>query len=73
MQAINDNAKCAGQDADGGNVCSDRNRCGRYLRPAGDRQKWEAYWKAGDKCQHYEIVPSEFHVADEEPARVDWD
>lgn len=64
LSAINDKAKCAGQDNTGNHVCSDRNRCGRYLRPAGDRQWWSEFWRAGDSCQSYEIVPVEFHKDD---------
>lgn len=75
LTAINDKAKCAGVDNTGNQVCSDRNRCGRFLRPDGDRQVWNDYWKAGRDCQHYESVSSEHHIVDdiEEPARVEWD
>lgn len=31
---MNDNAKCAGVG------CSLRDGCGRFVRPAGDRQRW---------------------------------
>lgn len=56
-------------------VCSDRNRCGRFLRPEAPGQIFEAHYKAGDHCQHYEIVPSQHHITDdvEEPAKVGWD
>lgn len=75
LKARNDESKCAGQDNTGNNVCADRNRCGRYLRPAGDRQAWNDFWKAGALCQHYEIVPDQYHIDDdaEEPAKVGWD
>lgn len=63
LAARNDLAKCAGQDETGNNVCGDRERCGRYLRPDGDRQAWGNFWKAGKDCQWYEIVPEKFHQA----------
>lgn len=72
LKAINEKVKCAGQDSTGNNLCSDRTRCGRFLRPEGDNQEWLDFWKAGRDCQHYESVPSEYHI-DEEPARVDWE
>lgn len=59
--ADNHNPKCDGQDNTGNNVCGDRNRCGRFLRPSGDRQDVQPFWR--DKnCQHYEIVPSQYHI-----------
>lgn len=68
LQAINDRAKCAGQDKTGNNVCSDRERCGRYVRPDGDRQQYSDFWKAGRECQWYESI-----VAFDEPSRLgDW-
>lgn len=75
LQAKNDISKCAGQDNTGNNICADRNRCGRYLRPEGDRQTWENFWKAGRDCLQYESVPSVHHITDdiEEPPRVEWD
>lgn len=73
LQARNDKAKCQGQAPDGSQVCSDRGRCGRFLRPDGDRQAWGNYWKAGNDCQWYEIVPTEYHASAEEPAKVEWD
>ena len=68
MIAINDNAKCAGQDNTGNNVCSDRERCGRYLRPTGDYQTWEAFWKAGRDCQWYESIAGQ---SDWNESRID--
>jgi hypothetical protein len=68
LHPINDKAKCAGQDETGNNVCSDRERCGRYMRPAGDRQTYENFWKAGRDCQWYESIAG--YV--EEPAKVGW-
>lgn len=56
MKAENDKAKCAGQDNTGNNVCRDRERCGRYVRPAGDYQVWSDFWKAGIDCHHYESI-----------------
>ena len=53
MNANNDIAKCKGQDDDGTMVCGYRERCARYVRPAGDKQTWEALWKAGDDCPQY--------------------
>jgi len=59
--------KCKGQAPDGSQICSDRNRCGRFLRPDAPGQLFEEHYRAGDRCQHYEIVPSEHHI-DEDPA-----
>lgn len=73
LKAMNDKGKCEGQDSTGNSRCSDRERCGRYLRPTGDRQAWGNFWKAGKDCQWYEIVPAEYHAAAEEPAKVEWD
>lgn len=67
LQAINDKAKCAGQDNTGNNVCSDRERCGRYMRPSGDLQWWSEFWRAGKDCQHYESI-----VVFEEPNKLEW-
>lgn len=74
LQPQNQESKCAGQDNTGNSVCADRNRCGRYLRPDGERQVYSDFWKAGDSCQHYESVPAQYHVQDEveEPAKVGW-
>jgi hypothetical protein len=72
LQAINDQSKCAGQSSAGSHICADRNRCGRYLRPGGDRQVHSDFWKAGRDCQHYESVPSEHHIVDEQPAKLEW-
>jgi len=72
LKANNAIAKCKGQSPDGSQVCSDRGRCGRFLRPDGDRQAWGNYWKAGDSCQNYETVAVEHHIVSEEPARVGW-
>lgn len=72
LRPINDKAKCAGQSEAGSHVCADRGRCGRYLRPTGDRQLHADFWKAGEECQHYEIVPSEYHLTETEPARLEW-
>lgn len=65
LKSKNDVAKCAGQDNTGNNVCADRNRCGRFLRPEGDRQIYESYWKAGRDCMKYESVPREYHIEDQ--------
>lgn len=72
LTAINDKSKCAGESEAGSNVCADRARCGRYLRPEGDRQTWDDFWKAGRDCPQYEIVDSRFHLTDE-PAKLEWD
>lgn len=53
LKAINDKAKCEGI------MCDSKNRCGRYLRQTGDRQVWSEFWRAGDRCQFYETVPSD--------------
>lgn len=50
---MNDKDKCHGQDENGGSICSGREYCDRYVRPAGDRQFYSDFWKAGDSCQHY--------------------
>jgi hypothetical protein len=71
LNPINDKAKCAGQSEAGSHVCADRGRCGRYLRPTGDYQTWEAFWKAGDACQKYEIVPGEYHIVEFDEKRID--
>lgn len=68
MIAINDKAKCAGQDNTGNNVCSDRERCGRYMRPAGDRQTYENFWKAGRDCQWDESIAGQ---SDWNESRID--
>lgn len=56
LEVNNDKAKCMGMDNTGNNVCRDRERCGRYMRPEGDRQVWADFWKAGIDCQHYESI-----------------
>lgn len=73
MIAINDKAKCEGQSEAGSHVCADCGRCGRYLRPSGDYQVYADFWKAGEECQHYEIVSAEHHISEDEPARVGWE
>lgn len=66
LSARNDRAKCTGEG------CADRVRCGRFLRPAGEHQAYDDFWKAGDKCQSYESVPAEYHETEdmEEPPRL---
>lgn len=71
LSAINDKSKCAGESDAGSNVCADRARCGRYLRPEGDRQTWDDFWKAGRDCQWYEIVPASNHQSDWDEIRID--
>lgn len=71
LHPINDKAKCAGQSEAGSHVCADRGRCGRYLRPTGDMQWWSEFWKACESCQHYETVPSEYHIVEFDEKRID--
>lgn len=75
LKAIKLQPKCRGQAPNGSMVCSDRNRCGCYLRPDAPGQIYEPHYKAGDRCQHYESVPEQYHITDdvEEPAKVGWD
>lgn len=56
MNANNDKAKCAGQAPDGTMLCAYRERCSRFVRPVGDRQRWADFWKSGDDCPQYESV-----------------
>lgn len=72
LAAINDKAKCAGQAPDGSQVCSDRGRCGRFLRPGGEYQVYYDFWKSGDSCQNYESVSAEHHQTEDfNEARID--
>lgn len=73
LNAVNDKAKCAGQSEAGSHVCADRGRCGRYLRPAGDYQTHGDFWKAGDACQHYEIVPAQYHIKEADSGLIESD
>lgn len=51
--AINDRAKCEGIN------CAYRESCGRFLRPAGDRQSWSSFYAlADDDCEAFEPVVS---------------
>lgn len=72
LQARNDNPKCSGQSDAGSHVCADRVRCGRYLRPEGDRQVWSDFWKAGAGCLNYESVPAAYHLTEDEPSKTEW-
>ncbi len=73
LQANKNIPKCKGQAPDGTMICSDRNRCGLFLRPEAPGQVYDDNFMAGDRCQHYQSVPSTYHICDEEPARVEWD
>jgi hypothetical protein len=56
LKANNDDAKCEGIR------CAYRDRCGRYLRPAGDQQAWAAYYAmADDDCEAFEPVEVNGH------------
>jgi hypothetical protein len=57
MKISADTSKCAGQAADGTNVCGYRETCLRFKAPANERQVWADFHKAGDDCPQYLSIP----------------
>lgn len=51
--------KCKGQAKDGSQVCADRDVCFRYTKPDSERQEYENYWMAGDRCANSLSIPKE--------------
>lgn len=62
MRISADTAKCAGQAADGANVCAYRETCLRYKAPANAYQAWADFHNAGDDCPQYLSVPKDGEV-----------
>jgi hypothetical protein len=44
---------CKGQAPDGTKVCTDRERCQRFVDTPVKQQNFQEYYKAGEMCQHY--------------------
>ena len=59
LKANNDRAKCIGDQ------CAYRESCGRYMRPAGDNQRWASFYAmADDDCEAFEPIAQDAGVAD---------
>lgn len=52
-------SKCAGESPSKFFVCSTREQCARFMRPAGKHQAWSEYWLAGENCPHSLSMPQE--------------